>query len=194
MLTYAALGRALVASALTFTIAPSFAASGTTDIYLANVKLNVEYLEGSSRLAAKNAQSAEIKNFATGTMRHQGDVIAALDGWRAKTEGATPIDVASVEMQTGRSTFDATIDPGKFAAPAGIGVLMPAATVTLGQLSAMTGETFDATYKATQSTALKRLAGFYEAYSHNGDDATLRDMARGELAEVRAEIAALDKA
>ena len=194
MLTYAAAG--VVAGALALTVAPSFAASNTTEIYLANVRLEVDFLAGSAKIAAQNAQGDGLKTFAAGELRHQGDVLAALDGWRAHEEGATPSETASLstEPQTGRSVSDSTVDVNKFAPPPGIGVLMPAAAITLDHLSSLKGEAFASTFKATQVMALKRLAGFYEAYSMTGDNAALREMATGELAEVRAELVAIDKA
>ena len=99
MLTYAALGRTVVASALALTIAPSFAASNATENYLAKVRLNVDFLAGSAEIAARNAQGDALKSFAGGELRHQRDVRAALDGWRAH-EGATPSEIASLTTDT----------------------------------------------------------------------------------------------
>ncbi len=187
------IGRALVVSALTLTVAPSFAATSTTEIYLANVRLNVDFLAASSKIATTKAQGDGIKSFADGEMKHQGDVLAALDSWRAKVEGATPSQVASLPLETGRSVADSTVDVNRFSPPPGIGVLFPAATMTLDQMSSLDGTAFDKAYTSTQLGALKRLEGFYDAYSQTGEDANLRDMATGELATVRAEIAALGK-
>ena len=74
-----------------------------------------------------------------------------------------------------------------------IGVLMAGASHELQTLSTLDGAAFDDAYKATQRDTLKTLEGLYDAYAHTGDDAALRDMATRELAEVRDEIAALDR-
>ena len=187
------IGRALVVGAFALTAAPSFAASSTTEIYLANVRIHADILAASDKLAGTKAQSDALKRFADNEAKHQGDVLAALDGWRAKVEGATPSQVASLPLETGRSVADSTVDVNRFSPPPGIGVLFPAATMTLDQMSSLDGTAFDNAYTSTQLGALKRLEGLYDAYSQTGEDANLRDMATGELATVRADMAALGK-
>ena len=55
---------------------------------------------------------------------------------------------------------------------------MPPAATALDKLSSLKGETFDASYKTTQVSALTRLASLYKAYSMTGDNSALRNMAR----------------
>ena len=189
------IGRALVVGAFALTAAPSFAASSTTEIYLANVRIHADILAASDKLAGTKAQSDALKRFADNEAKHQGDVVAALDGWRAAEEGATPAQVASLPLETGRSVaIDPPIATKTYAPPPGVGVLLAGASATLDHLSSLDGAAFDGSFKTTQLGALKTLEGLYDSYSHTGDNAALRDMAVKELAEVRAEIAALDQA
>ena len=192
MLSTAAFGRALVVSAVTLIVTPSFAASSATEVYLANIRLNVDFIAASSELADTNAKSDALKRYADGALRHQGDVMAKLDDWRAR-EGTTQSEVASLPLETGRSVADSTIDVNKFAPPPGIGVLMPASKMTLDQMAGLNGQAFDASYTSTQLGALERLEAFYDAYSRTGDDDSLREMAASELGTVRAEIAEIGK-
>ncbi|MCX8253962.1 putative membrane protein [Beijerinckiaceae bacterium RH AL1] len=183
--------RALPFALALLTAVPA-AASPTTDVFLANVRVRIDVLAESSRAAAAKAQSDALKRFAADEASHQRRVLAGLDRWWGHEDAARPAEVASLPLATGRSV---AVDPPAetFAPPPGIGVLMTGASAQLESLSRLDGAAFDDAYKATQRGTLKTLEGLYDTYAHIGDDAALRDMAARELAEVRDEIAALDR-
>ena len=69
--------------------------------------------------------------------------------------------------------------------------LLPAEANDIARLSAMTGRSFDALYKATQLDGLRQLQTLYSDYAINGDDAALRALSARELPQVNRRIAEL---
>ena len=163
------LSAALIASTLAIAAVPSqaSAASQLTEAFLANVRPNVAFLDGSSKLAMTRSQSAPARAYA-----------------RDEAIETTKVADATDALVTGRS-----------AAIAGLGQAAngraPIGQKELTQLASLSGKSFDDAYWEKQLDALSQLAADYRAYAAAGDDKALVRLAKRELPRVEARLKAL---
>ena len=184
-----------VLSALCLGSNASYAASIETDAFVANVRLDASFLEKASSLAEDRSENADLRAFAGRETEAERAIVAVVMARTAPEVMAQAVltTVASDDVVTGRSVAVVQADAPPLSAPAGTGALMPAALITLDRLSASKGSAFDTLYKATQLTALRQLAAFYDAYAMTGDDAALRQLSKSELAATNGRIAQIGR-
>lgn len=177
----------------------------TADEYVAAVRQNVVFLAEASRLAEQRSASDKVKAFARREASDEQRVADNLKFWeteRGLSAFAPSMLMASNDVETITETADAimtgrsvAVDPNaasEWTRPeSGVAMVSPGVLV-IPQLTRLEGDAFDALYKKTQSIALQELAGFYEAYSLTGKDATLKAIALRQLPIVKQRLADLD--
>lgn len=167
-----------------FACTPAFASSTVTDLFLANVKANVAFLDQSGKLASSHSKSPAVRSFAKAEIGEAFRTAEMLNGV------APPVQVAEVSPDrdvviTGRSA--ATVPPLGEAANG---------RTALGQsdvakLAGLKGRPFDDALWLKQVDALSQLRADYETYAASGDDEVLRAVAKRELPKIEARLAAL---
>ena len=167
---------------------PLMAASDETEALLANVKLHTQFLIRAGDLAATNAASDKVRRFATAERAEQVGVLGRL----AAEAGDMIAERDDQNMSTGRSVATGIVETGTFAPPGGLGVLMPAASISLDHLARAKGDALDALYTAITRSVLADLAGFYDACAATCDDPTLRAWAAREGPKILSDKAALE--
>ena len=176
----------LAATALCFCAAtPVFAASTVTDLFVANVKANVAFLDQSGKLAATHTKSAVVRAFAKAEIVDAFRTAEMLDGVAPTRLAAVAPD--SDVVVTGRSV--ATV-PSLGQAANGRSALGSGDVADLAQLQ---GHSFDDALWLKQVDALSQLRADYETYAAAGDDAVLVAVAKRELPKVEARLSALSK-
>jgi predicted outer membrane protein len=197
------LGAALVAGAvmLAWPAASQTAvrqpASLATDMLLANLAPNVDFLDRSSRFALTNSKDGRLKSFAHDEAREQTLAANAIDDWIEARKAPLVADAsnngdAEPPVVSGRSV---AIDPPAGAQPAAL----PADTrLALGEedlnsLEGLEGKAFDAEYKQKQRDALSQIADDYTAYLANGDDPALLALAKAQLPKIKHRLAEIDR-
>lgn len=164
---------------------PAMAASTVTDLFMANVKANIAFLDQSGKLAATHTQSPAVRAFAKAEIADAFHTAELLDSVApVRMAAASPDDDAVV---TGRSA--ATVPPlgqaanGRSALGRG----------DLASLTALKGRGFDDALWLKQVDALSQLRADYQTYAASGDDAVLVALAKRELPKVEARLAVLSK-
>ena len=180
---------AVLASALSLTVAPAFAASPISSAFMANVRANLDFLARSSELAVGHAASSAARDFARSEAADVARTSVALD--EARPSEGTKLAAADTDaLMTGRSVaIDAPIGgPAKAA-----NGRAPLGAKDLDALAKLSGKTFDDALWLKQVDALSQLRADYQAYADDGDDPALGAMAERELPKVEARLAALSK-
>ncbi len=181
---FAKLGAAFVAGAISFAAfhSAALAASPATDVFLANLAPNVDFLDQSSRFALTNSKNARVHDFALVQAREQTLAANAIDEWRqGNAAGSQPGRQASGDgpLLTGRS---AAVE-GRSAAVAD--QRMPMGQEDLDSLEGLSGGDFDEQYRVKQRDALRQVEADYQDYIARGDDPMLLALASRELPKVR---------
>ncbi len=164
---------------------PAFAASTVTDLFMANVKANVAFLDQSGKLAENHTKSPAVRAFAKAEIVDAFRTAEMLDGVAPTRLAAASPD--SDVVVTGRSA--ATVPPLGQAAN-GRSALGQGDVARLAQLQ---GRSFDDALWLKQVDALSQLRADYETYATSGDDAVLVAVAKRELPKVEARLLALSK-
>ena len=175
----------LIAAAAMTVGTQAFAASTVTDLFMANVKANVAFLDQSGKLAATHTNSPVVRAFAKAEVAAAFRTAETLEGVAPTRLAATSPD--SDVVLTGRSA--ATVPPLGQAAN-GRSALGQGDVSSLGALK---GRSFDDALWIKQVDALSQLRADYETYAEAGDDAVLVAVAKRELPKVDARLAALSK-
>ena len=166
--------------------APAFAASKTTEAFLADVNPNIDFLDRSSRMALDNSKSPRLREFARGEAREQTLAANTLYSWNdTEKQQIVAANVGPDGLVTGRSV---AIDQ-----PAAVAAFPPASQEDLDRMYGMTGQEFDDSYKTTQISALKQLVVSYQEYITNGDEPALKALATSELPKINRRLAELRK-
>ncbi len=190
-MSFNALLRTLGCAGLLVAMASPSYASDTSDAFAANIRLKASFLVQASDLAKDRAGSDKIRQFAAGQKVEQVGVLDDLDGLPAPVAQTFIAELS--QPATGRSVArDPVIDLDTIEAPAGVGALMPAATIGLDRLSSLKGEAFDALYASVARGVISDMAAFYQAYSKTGDDTALRALAVRELPRTTTDLTALN--
>ena len=163
---------------------PAFAASTVTDLFMANVKANVAFLDQSGKLASTHSKSAAVRGFAEAEIADAFRTAEMLDGVAptVRVAAASPDGDAVV---TGRSA--ASVPPLGQAAN-GRSALGKSDVESLAKLR---GRGFDDALWLKQVDALSQLRADYETYAAHGDDAVLVAVAKRELPKVEARLRSL---
>ena len=164
---------------------PALAASTVTDLFLANVKANVAFLDQSGKLATTHTKSATVRAFAKIEIADAFRTAEMLDGVAPTRLAAAAPD--SDAVLTGRSA--ATVPPLGQSAN-GRSALGQGDIESLAELS---GRGFDDALWLKQVDALSQLRADYRTYAASGDDEVLVAVAKRELPKVEARLAALSK-
>ena len=174
-------GAAVIAGAccISATTTSAFAASAATQMFLANVSPNLDFLDRSSRFALTNSKDARMHEFAFNEAKEQTLAANALDEWAQTNK---PDDVV-----TGRSIAVA----GQVAPVAD--TRLPMGQEDLDSLEGLAGREFDTQYRAKQFEALRQVEADYKTYIATGDDPGLIDLAKRELPKVQRRISMLGK-
>ena len=165
---------------------PALAASAVTDLFMANVKANVAFLDQSGKLAASRSASPVVRDFAKAEVADAFQTAEMLDGVAPATQVAAASPDTDVVV-TGRSAFTA---PSLGQAANGRTALGRGDVAGLTQLK---GRKFDDALWLKQVDALSQLRADYETYAARGDDAVLVAVARRELPKVERKLLALSK-
>ena len=174
-----AIGFSLVACA------PAFAASTVTDLFMANVKANIAFLDQSGKLAVDHTKSPAVRAFAKLEITDAFRTAEMLDGVAPRrVASASPDNDAVI---TGRSA--ATV-PSLGQAANGRSALGHGDVADLAHLE---GHRFDDALWLKQVDALSQLRADYRTYAVSGDDAVLVAVAKRELPKVEARLLALSK-
>lgn len=155
---------------------PVYAASANTEVFLANVTANVDFLDRSSRMALDNSKSVRIKDFARGEAKEQTLAANAIFDATSKAP-----------LQTGRSVAVAGQDAQV------VDTRLPMGQEDLDSIEGLNGVEFDEAFRAKQRDALLQVQTDYETYIATGDDETLKAIAKQELPKIKKQIAALAK-
>lgn len=166
---------------------PASAASTVTELFMANVKANVAFLDGSSKLASTHSRSAVVRKLAASEIAEATHTASLLDHVAPATRVAAASTGTDDAMLTGRSA--ATTAPIGQAAN-GRAALGADDVASLDRLQ---GKRFDDALWLKQLDALSQLRADYETYAASGDDAVLRSVAKAELPRVEARLLALSK-
>lgn len=151
------------------------AASANTEVFLANVTANVDFLDRSSRMALENSKSVKIKDFARGEATEQTLAANAIYDVTAKAP-----------LQTGRSV-------ALSGQPEQVDLRLPMGQEDLDSIEGLSGIEFDEAFRAKQRDALTQVQTDYETYLASGDDDALKSIAKQELPKIKKQIAALSK-
>ena len=176
------LGAALAIATLAVT--PASAASTVTNLFMANVKANVAFLDESAKLAAAHSRSATVRAFAKAQVAEAVRIASLLDGVAPRVEMA---DASGDTMVTGRSV---ATTPAMGQAANGRAAL---GRSDVGELAKLAGRSFDDALWLKQVDALSQLRADYETYAAHGDDAVLVAVSKRELPKVEARLMALTK-
>ena len=165
---------------------PALAASTVTDLFMANVKANVAFLDQSGKLASTHSSSSAVRSFAELEVADAFRTAEMLDGVAPSIEVAAASPDADVVV-TGRSA--ATV-PSLGQAANGRTALGRGDVASLSQLR---GRGFDDALWLKQVDALSQLRADYETYAAHGDDAVLVAVAKRELPKIEQRLLALSK-
>ena len=165
---------------------PVLAASTVTDLFMANVKANVAFLDQSGKLASTHSTSPAVRSFAKAEVAVAFRTAEMLDGVAPSIQTASVSPDADAVV-TGRSA--ATVPPLGQAAN-GRTALGQGDVASLAQLK---GRNFDDALWLKQVDALSQLRADYETYAAHGDDAVLVAVAKRELPKVEQRLLALSK-
>lgn len=180
----------------------AFAASITTEQFIATIEPTIAYLDASSRLALQASKNGRVSAFARAEAR---DATAMSDGvaaWR-ETDVREAAEAASAPSLDRLGPVAGVLSvPLDAAAALNRGLASPVAPLAsksdldaaqrqdLTHLAALDGADFEAFYASTEQAALLRLTRALKDYVLNGDDATLRRLAVRNLPRVESRLAA----
>ena len=88
MIVNAKLAMLLAAGTFSLSAAPAFAASALSERFVANVQPNIEFLDGSSRLALTASTSTKLRAFARAEVHAGADAGDTLAAWTQANAGA----------------------------------------------------------------------------------------------------------
>ena len=165
---------------------PALAASPVTDLFLANIKANIAFLDQAGKLAVGHSHSAMVLRFARTEIAESFRTAEMLDGVAPSSQFAQ-VAPDNDAVLTGRSA--ATVPPlgqaanGRSALGKG----------DVEALIVLKGKSFDDVLWQKQLDALSQLRADYETYAVSGDDAVLVALAKRELPRVEARLLALTK-
>lgn len=193
----------------------AWAASASTDAFVAAVRPNADIIDRTSRLALDKSGSLRVRRYAHRQAMEQTIADNSLVAWsQANTmagaevalgmpmplapvveASAAPAEasVAAQEVVTGRSVaVDAaaadrplTVTRARRTEP-----VVPDFSV-LTRLSGLRGAAFDKLYLSVQRVSLAQLAMLYSDYARGGDDPALRALATRELPKINRKLAEL---
>ena len=169
-----------------FGCTPAFAASTVTDLFMANVRANVAFLDQSGKLASTHSTSTAVRSFARVEIADAFRTAEMLNGVAPPVQFAEASPDRDVVI-TGRSA--AVVPPlgqaanGRTALGAG----------DVEDLAALKGRSFDDALWLKQVDALSQLRADYETYAASGDDEVLVAVAKRELPKVEARLASLSR-
>ena len=176
---------AIVVSCL-LACSPALGASAVTDLFMANVKANVAFLDQSGKLAAKHSVSVAVRSFAKAEIAASFRTAEMLNGVAPAAQVAE-LSPDRDAVLTGRS---AAIVPPLGQAANGRSALGQGDVATLAKLD---GRSFDDALWLKQVDALSQLRADYRTYAASGDDEVLVAVAKRELPKVEARLLALSK-
>ncbi len=173
-------------------LSPVHAASPITDAFLANVGVNVGFLDRSSRLALDHSDAWTVRSFARAEAQEAAKVASALGD---SVPAERPSKIAAVEgdaILTGRSV---AIDerPASEASDLAANGRSPIGQADVAQLEGLKGRAFDNLYWEKQLDALSQLESDYRTYISHGDDPALVALSQRQLPKIMNRLASLTK-
>ena len=196
---------AIVSVAACLISGAAYAASITSDDFVAVVGPSADYLAASSELALATTDSRAIRAFARAQHDEARVLARGVTGWReAEAQAETLASEAPTIDHLGPAANAISVPLEAIARTASspayfftrlpsAGRLEDASRADLARLTALRGTSFDALYVETDLAALRRLEWVCRDFVLNGEDETLRALAVHALPKLRQRIARLER-